>query len=102
MVFEKKIAKFLKFLPKIIKEGFSTSFAAQIGVAPVLFVTFGQFNPLSPVINGLVIWTIPYIMILGSLGGVVGLLIPPLGKFILYICYPLTWWFTKIVELFSK
>lgn len=102
MVFEKKISKLLKFMPKIIKEGFSTSFAAQIGVAPVLFVTFGQFNPLSPVINALVLWTIPYIMILGSLGGVVGLVFPALGKLILYICYPLTWWFTKIVELFSK
>lgn len=102
MVFEKKISKFLKFMPKILKEGFTTSLAAQIGVAPILFVTFGQFNPLSPIINALVLWTVPYIMILGSLGGVFGLIFPAFGKFILYICYPLTWWFTKIVELFSK
>jgi len=101
MVFEKKLSKLLKFLPKIINEGFSTSFAAQIGVAPILFVTFGQFNLLSPIINMLVLWTVPYIMIFGAVGGVVGLLAPSLGKLILYMCYPLTWWFTQVVTLFS-
>jgi len=100
MVFEKRIAKLLKFMPGVLKEGFSTSFAAQIGVSPILFVTFGQFNILSPLINALVLWTVPYIMILASLGGVVGLMLPILGKLILYVCYPLTWWFAKIVEIF--
>ncbi|EKE12791.1 MAG: hypothetical protein ACD_13C00142G0018 [uncultured bacterium] len=100
MVFEKRIAKRLKFIPKVLKEGFSTSFAAQIGVAPILFVTFGQFNILSPIINALVLWTVPYIMIFGVLGGMLGLVLPALGKLILYVCYPLTWWFAKIVEIF--
>jgi len=100
MLFEKKIGKLLKFMPGVLKEGFSTSFAAQIGVAPILFVTFGQFNILSPLINALILWTVPFIMILGVIGGVVGLLIPSLGKLILYISYPLTWWFVSIVRIF--
>lgn len=100
MVFEKKISKFLKFAPNILRESFSTSLAAQIGVAPILFVTFGQFNPLSPFINALVLWTVPLIMILGALGGGFGLIFPLLGKLILYVCYPLTWWFAEIVEIF--
>ena len=100
MVFGKKISKFLQFAPNILKESFSTSLAAQIGVAPILFVTFGQFNLLSPFINALVLWTIPLIMILGALGGGFGLIFPFLGKLILYVCYPLTWWFAKIVEIF--
>jgi len=100
MIFERKIAKLLKFMPNFLKEGFSTSLSAQIGVAPVLFVTFGQFNPLSPLINAMVLWTIPYIMIFGSLGGVLGLVIPVAGKLILYVCYPLTWWFAAVVSLF--
>jgi hypothetical protein len=69
MLFEKRLRKALKFTPEVLKEGLSTSFAAQIGVAPILFVTFGQFNILFPLINALVLWTIPYIMILGSVGG---------------------------------
>ena len=101
MLFEKKIAKRLKFVPQILKEGLTTSFAAQIGVAPILFVTFGQFNIWSPLINALVLWTIPYIMILGSIGGVIGLAFPFLGKMILWLSYPLNWWFVKMVYLFA-
>jgi competence protein ComEC len=100
MLFAKKLNNFFKFVPNLLKESFSTSLAAQIGVAPILFVTFGQFNILSPLINALVLWTVPFIMIFGALGGVFGLAVPMLGKLILYVCYPLTWWFAKIVEIF--
>jgi competence protein ComEC len=55
MLFEKRINKWLKHIPELLREGFSTSFAAQIGVAPILFVTFGRFNIWSPVINALVL-----------------------------------------------
>jgi competence protein ComEC len=101
MLFENRIRNRLKKVPEILKEGLSTSLAAQIGVAPILFVTFGQFNLLSPLINALVLWTVPYIMIFGVIGGIFGLFIPLIGKLVLFICYPLTWWFVKVVEIFS-
>jgi competence protein ComEC len=101
MLFDKRISKLLYRLPEIFREALSTSFAAQIGVAPILFVTFGQFNIWSPLINALVLWTVPYIMIFGSIGGVTGLIFPFLGKMILWLSYPLTWWFCKIVQIFS-
>lgn len=101
MIFEKRIAKFLGFLPKWLKQGFSTSLSAQIGVAPILFVTFGRFNLLSPLINSLVLWTVPYIMILGALGGMLGIFLPFLGRVVLYICYPLAWFFAKTVSFFA-
>lgn len=101
MVFGKPIRKVFKKLPKVFGESFSTSLAAQIGVAPVIFVTFGRFNILSPLINALVLWTVPYIMILGSLGGVIGQVFPFLGKLILYVSYPLGWWFVTVVKFFN-
>lgn len=101
LIFEKPIRERLVKIPKFFKEGLSTSLSAQIGVAPILFVTFGQFNILSPIINALVLWTIPYIMILGAVGGMVGILVPFVGKVILYLSYPLLWWFTIIVTLFN-
>lgn len=101
MLFEKPVSKLFKKLPKILREGFITSLSAQIGVAPIIFVTFGQFNILSPIINMLILWTIPYTMIMGSIGAVLGLIFPILGKFILYMCYPLAWWFVRIVEMFT-
>ncbi len=102
VLFEKRIHSKLLKIPKFLREGLSTSLAAQIGVAPILFVTFGQFNIWSPLINALVLWTIPYIMILGSVGGIIGLIMPSLGKLILYLGYPMLWWFAQTVKLFAK
>lgn len=101
LLFEKRIRTKLKNLPGFFREGFSTSLAAQIGVAPILFVTFGQFNILSPLINALVLWTIPFIMIIGAIGGVTGLLLPFLGKTIVYLAYPFLLYFVQIVDLFG-
>jgi len=101
MLFTKKVDKFLKYIPKYIKTDLKTTLAAQIGVAPILFVTFGEFNLLSPLVNTLILWAVPLIMIIGSLGGLVGLIIPSLGKLILYLSYPLTWYFVSIVGIFS-
>lgn len=101
MLFTKKVEKLLVFVPKCIKTDLNTTLAAQIGVVPILFVTFGQFNLLSPLVNVLILWTVPLIMIIGSIGGVIGLIIPELGKLILYLAYPLTWYFISIVDFFN-
>ena len=101
MLFEAKIRNYLKKVPEVLKEGLSTSLAAQIGVSPIIFVTFGKFNLLSPLVNALVLWTVPFIMVLGAVGGVVGLVFPFLGKIILLLLYPLLWWFVHIVTFFN-
>lgn len=105
IVFQKKIRDLLErrktFLPEFAKADFATTLSAQIGVTPILIVAFGQFNIISPLINALVLWTIPFIMVIGALGGAVGIPIPGLGRLILYFLYPLTWWFISIVELFG-
>ena len=101
MLFEKKINSFIYFVPGLFRESLSTALAAQIGVAPILFITFGQFNILSPIINALVLWTVPLIMVFGSIGGVVGLVIPSLGQLVIYLVYPLTRWFINILSLLA-
>jgi len=101
LVFQKSMDKFFSFFPRLVRGDFSTTLAAQIGVSPILFVTFGQFNLLSPLINVLVLWTIPIITVLGIVGGVVGLLVPFLGRSILFLSYPLTTWFITVVRLFG-
>lgn len=100
MLFQTKIDNKIKFVPNILREGLSTSLAAQIGVAPIIYATFGQFNIMSPVINALILWTIPYIMGLGALAGIVGLIVPVVGRLILFVIFPLIWYFTKIIYIF--
>lgn len=101
IIFQKRIEKRLSFIPKVLRQDFSTSLAAQIGVTPILLVSFGQFNLFSPLINAMIIWTVPPIMIIAGVGGLVGLVVPEAGRLILYLSYPLTWWFTQVISLFS-
>jgi competence protein ComEC len=101
MLFERKIANLIRFVPGIFREGLSTSLAAQIGVAPILYATFGQFNLLSPIINALVLWTIAPITIIGGIGGIIGLVSVTVGKVIIFLSYPLTAWFVYVVEAFG-
>lgn len=101
MLFERKIASLIRFVPGIFREGLSTSLAAQIGVAPILFVTFGQFSLLSPIVNALVLWTIAPITIIAGVGGILGLFSTVVGKMIIFLAYPLTTWFIWIVGVFG-
>ncbi len=101
MFLQKPVSLYLKRIPQIIREDLSTSAAASVGVAPILFFSFGQLNLLSPLINALVLWTIAPITLLGGVAGIVGVIFPPLGKVLLYLIYPLTWWFSTIVSIFS-
>lgn len=101
MAFQGRISKALRLLPGILKEDLSTTFSAQIGTTPILFVAFGYFSIWSPVVNALVLWTVPPLMIIGALGGVIGLIFPFLGKAILFLGYPLMWWFCEVVKIFG-
>ncbi len=102
ILFQPKVQRYFSFLPGFLKEGLVTSTAAQIGVAPIIFVTFGRFSLLSPLVNALVLWTVGPMMVIGMLSGLLGLVWPALGKILLYLSYPLTAWFTGIVRLFSQ
>jgi competence protein ComEC len=101
LTFNGRVTKLLSFIPEILRGDLAATVSAQIGVAPLLLLYFGQFNLLSPVINALILWTIPLITIIGALAGVMGLWFPFLGKMILYLAYPLTFWFVGIINLFS-
>ncbi|QQS39324.1 ComEC/Rec2 family competence protein [Candidatus Woesebacteria bacterium] len=101
MFFERPLASKLKFIPGIVRQDLSTSLAAQIGVAPILFFEFGQLNVLSPLINVFILWTVVPITIIGILGALVGLVFEQGGQAILYLNYPLATWFLFVVDIFS-
>ena len=43
----------------------STTLSAQLAVVPILLLTFGQVSLWSPLVNMLVLWTVPYVTGLG-------------------------------------
>lgn len=99
ILFGKKIDRLLHFVPGIFRQDLAVTISAQIGVAPILYFAFGQFNPLSPFINVLVLWTIPLITIIGFIGGIFGLIVPEVGRLILFLAYPMTLWFNFIASI---
>ena len=101
LIFESRVRRFISFVPGIFREGLSTSLAAQIGVFPILYYTFGYFNPLSPLINALILWTVPIITTIGMISGLIGIVVEPVGRVMLFLAYPLTSWFILIVQRFG-
>lgn len=57
----------LKSIPKFISADLSVTMAAQIMVMPVIAANFHQVSLVGLFANLLVLWTIPFIMILGTL-----------------------------------
>ena len=107
VVFTKKVKDFVEKiklinkLPELFKESLITTTSAQIGVIPVLYFTFGSYNPLSIAANVLTLWTIPIITIVGFIGGIFGMLYYPFGQAVLLLIYPLAKYFTGIVGFFG-
>ncbi len=86
----------------VIGEDVLTTIAAQIATLPILFSNFGMYSAVSILVNGLVLWTIPVLMLLGSLGAVVGMVFAPLGQFFLYLALPFLLFFETIVRFFGS
>lgn len=85
----------------LIGEDIATTISAQLATLPILLGSFGTYGVLSILVNALVLWTVPPLMILGGVGGLVGLVIEPVGRLILFFCLPFLWYFGKIVLFFG-
>jgi competence protein ComEC len=95
-------------IPRLLKRfenGFSadliTTFSAQIATLPILISSFGIYSPWSIVVNALVLWTIPILMILGGFAAIIAFVFEPLAKLLLYLCLPFLLFFEAIVNFFA-
>lgn len=102
IIFQKVIELASKFVPKMLKEDFSTTLSAQIGAMPVLLFAFGEVNILSIVTNVLLLWTVPIIMIFGLIAGVLGLISTHIAQPFIFILYPLLLLFSNVVRIGSN
>lgn len=82
-----------------ITNDLTTTFSAQLFTLPITLANFGTFSPFSILANTLILWTIPPLMIIGGVGGILGLIIPPLAKIVLLLALPLLLIFEKIIAV---
>lgn len=81
-------------LPGILREDLAVSLGAQAMVMPVIASNFHQISLVSLIANVLVLWAVPFIMILGSL-------ILFLGSLITWPLLALTKYFVYVVTFFG-
>ncbi len=79
-----------------------TTIAAQIATLPIILANFGIYSAYSILVNGLVLWTVPILMMIGGFGAILGLILEPLGQLIVYLCYPLLFYFETVVNIFGE
>lgn len=75
-LWEQKIEERLWFIPRFLqlRSSAATTLAAQAAVLPLIWYTFGAVSWISPLVNTLILMTIPWAMLFGFLTGLAGFL----------------------------
>ncbi|MDO8523273.1 MAG: ComEC/Rec2 family competence protein [bacterium] len=96
--------KFFWFLPKAfgLRENASSSFAAQIFVMPLLLSWGGAISWFSPLVNILVLWAVPAVMLFSFLGAISAFASVFLGKIIASAAYLLISYQIYFVKFFGS
>lgn len=94
----------IKKMPLVLKEAFITSICAQVLVFPILLYYFNGMSLLGVFTNTLVLWVVPYIMLLGFIFSLISLLVPVhyFGFIFSLILYLPLMYFVDVLNFMSK
>jgi competence protein ComEC len=95
------IPMFLKRFENGITSDLITTFSAQVATLPILVFGFGVYSLWAIVVNALVLWTVPILMILGGFAAILAFVFEPLFKLLLYLCLPFLLFFEAVVNYFA-
>jgi competence protein ComEC len=95
------IPRFLKRFENGITSDLITTISAQITTLPILVSGFGVYSLWSIVVNALVLWTVPILMILGGLAAILAFVFKPLAIILLYLCLPFLLFFEAVANYFA-
>lgn len=84
-----------------ILDSFQTTIFAQIATLPVIIANFGIYSLWSVLVNGLVLWTVPSLMVIGGVSSILSFLIEPIAKLILLMSIPILIYFETVVKFFA-
>ena len=83
------------------KDVLAMTLAAQVFTLPILVYNFGYISLVSPITNLLIVPILPYIMGLGFVFGILGVIFQPMGWILSWPSWLLLTYLTKIVDFFS-
>ncbi len=97
-----KLKERLNFIPDILKEDLSVSFAAQLLTIPIIAANFHQISIIGLLANTLVLWTVSPVMITGALALVAGIINITLGQLFALVPGVLLTYFVYIINFFAN
>jgi len=89
-------------LSAFFSEDLKSTLSAQITTTPILVYYFKTLGLLAVVVNILVLWTIPPLMILGSVSAIVSLVSISLGGLLSLLTMPLLAYFLTVTRLVAS
>lgn len=96
------LEKQLQFLPRFISQDLAITTGAQLLVMPIIAQNFHQLSLVGLFANLLIGWTIPIVMILGTLMLFLGQVFSFLGQVIAFATLAFLTYFIYIVEFFAS
>jgi len=94
--------KYLKVVPKVLKEDIAVTLAVQLLVMPIIAYNFYQISLIGLLVNSLILWSIPIVMVSGFITLGLGLVSSFLGQLAGLIPGILLTYFIYLVEFFAK
>jgi competence protein ComEC len=92
----------MKVVPKIIKEDLAVTLAAQLLVLPIIAYNFYQISLVGILVNSLILWSIPIVMISGFIALGMGIINLFLGQIAGLVSGILLTYFVYLVQIFAK
>lgn len=92
--------RYLKSLP-LLGQDLAVTLGAQLMVTPILLQNFHQLSLVSVFTNVMVSWTVPFIMILGSILLLAGFISEFLGQIIALVVVAFLTYFVYVVQFFA-
>lgn len=79
--------QWFKKVPELfgIKESLISTLSAIMATLPLILFQFGRLSIVAPVVNILVLWVIPYLMLVGFVATVFGFVFFPLGQVLAWV-----------------
>ena len=84
-----------------IRESVVSTFAAIITTLPLMLFQFGRLSVVAPIVNVLILWLIPFIMLFGFLAVLISFIFFPIGEIVAWIALIGLQYITTIVKWFA-
>jgi len=105
IMFESSVSSKIKKIFKgdnVFVDDLSATLSAQALIWPFLSYKFGQISLISPLVNALVLWTVPLATMIGAIFLILGSLSRVLGAVLGFLVYLPLDFFVHFVEYFSR